>query len=72
MADRIPWRNGRRATVLDTSDRLGRKLVLMIENMQTLSDDVDDDFGWQLRETLQTEPQIMLLGTATSRFRASG
>ena len=24
--------------------------------------------GWQLRETLQTEPQIILLGTATSRF----
>ncbi len=57
-----------KATVLDASDRLGRKLVLMIENMQTLSDDVDDDFGWQLRETLQTEPQIILLGTATSRF----
>lgn len=57
-----------RATVLDASDRLGRKLVLMIENMQSLCDDVDDNFGWQLRETLQTEPQIILLGTATSRF----
>lgn len=57
-----------RATVLDASDRLGRKLVLMIENMQTLFDDVSDDFGWQLRETLQTEPQIILIGTATSRF----
>lgn len=57
-----------RATVLDASDRLGRKFVLMIENMQSLCDDVDDNFGWQLRETLQTEPQIILLGTATSRF----
>ena len=57
-----------KATVLNASDRLGRKLVLMIENMQTLCDDVDDHFGWQLRETLQTEPQIILLGTATSRF----
>ena len=57
-----------RAAVLDASDRLGRKLVLMIENMQTLLDNVDDDFGWQLRETLQTEPQVILLGTATSRF----
>ena len=67
------WRDGSlaeraRATVLDASDRLGRKLVLMIENMQNLCDDVDDDFGWQLRETLQSEPQIILLGTATSRF----
>ena len=58
-----------RAVVLDASDRLRRKLVLMVENLQTLCDDVDDDFGWQLRETLQTEPQIILLGTATSRFK---
>ncbi len=57
-----------KATVLGASDRLGRKLVLMIENMQTLCDDVDDNFGWQLRETLQTEPQVILLGTATKRF----
>ncbi len=57
-----------RATVLDASDRLGRKLVLMVENLQALCDDVNDDFGWQLRETLQNEPQIILLGTATSRF----
>ncbi|MCY3556630.1 MAG: tetratricopeptide repeat protein [Gemmatimonadetes bacterium] len=57
-----------KATVMNASDRLGRKLVLMIENMQTLCDDVDSDFGWQLRETLQTEPQIILLGTATKRF----
>ena len=58
-----------RATVLDASDRVGRKLVLMVENMQTLCADVEEDFGWQLRETLQTEPQIILLGTATSRFK---
>ncbi|MCY4544914.1 MAG: ATP-binding protein [Gemmatimonadetes bacterium] len=58
-----------KAVVLDASDRLGRKFVLMVENMQTLCDDVDDDFGWQLRETLQTEPQIILLGTAISRFK---
>lgn len=57
-----------KATVLGASDRLGKKLVLMIENMQTLCDDVDENFGWKLRETLQTEPQIILLGTATSRF----
>ncbi len=58
-----------RAAVLDAADRLGKKLVLMVENLQTLCEDVDDDFGWQLRGTLQTEPQIMLLATATSRFK---
>jgi len=57
-----------RSTVLDAADRLGRKLVLMVENLQELCADVDDDFGWKLREVLQTEPQIMLLATATSRF----
>ena len=58
-----------RAAVLDASDRLGRNLVLMVENLQTLCDNVDEDFGWQLREALQTEPQIILLGTAISRFK---
>ena len=51
-----------RAAVLDTADRLGRKLVLMVENLQSLCGDVDDHFAWKLREALQTEPRIMLLG----------
>ena len=63
LADRVL------ATVLDAADRLGKKLVLMVENLQSIYENVDDDFGWQLRGTLQTEPQIMLLATATSRFK---
>ena len=58
-----------RASVLETADRLGRQLVLMVENLQSLCRDVDDDFGWKLRKVLQSEPQIILLATATSRFR---
>ena len=61
-----------RATVLEAADRLGKKLVLMIENMQDLCENVDDDFGWQLRGALQSESQIMLLATATSRFEGLG
>ncbi len=57
-----------RNAVLDAADQLGRKLVLMIENLQTLFEDVDKDFGWELRKVLQTEPQVMLVGSATSRF----
>ena len=57
------------AAVLEAADRLGRRLVLMVENLQALSGDVDGDFGWQLRKTLQSEPQVMLLATATSRFK---
>ena len=57
-----------RAAVLDAADRLGRRLVLMVENLQSLCDAVDEDFGWQLRGVLQSEPQIMLLASSTSRF----
>ena len=63
LADRVL------AAVLDAADRLGKKLVLMVENLQSIGENVDDDFGWQLRGVLQSEPQIMLLATATSRFK---
>ena len=58
-----------RAAFLDAADRLDRRVVLMVENLQSLCSDVDDDFGWQLRQTLQSEPRLMLLATATSRFK---
>ena len=57
-----------RAAVLAAADRLGKKLVLMVENLQALCENVNDDFGWKLRGALQSEPQIILLATATSRF----
>ena len=57
-----------RAAVLSAAHRLGRKLVLMVENLQMLCESVDRDFGWQLRAVLQSEPQIMLLASATGRF----
>ncbi len=59
-----------RTVALETARRLGRKLVLMVENCQSLFDDVDDRFGWGLRKTLQTEPNVMFLGTATVRMAA--
>ena len=59
-----------KAALLDAADGLGRRLVLMVENLQSLCEDVDEDFGWQLRQSLQSDPEIILLGTATSRFKA--
>ena len=59
-----------RGVVLDAASRLGRKLVLMVENCQSLFEDVDERFGWSLRKTLQTEPDIVFLGSATSRMAA--
>ena len=58
-----------RAAVLATVDRLGRKLVLMVENLQALCQNVDANFGWKLRKVLQSEPQVALLASATSRFK---
>ena len=58
-----------RAAVLEAAARLGKKLVLMVENLQALCGNVDKNFGWELRGALQSEPQIMLLATATSRFK---
>ena len=58
-----------RAAVLAATDRVGKKLVLMVENLQSLYASVDNDFGWKLREVLQCEPGIILLVTATSRFK---
>ena len=58
-----------RSAVLAATDRVGKKLVLMVENLQSLYASVDNDFGWKLRAVLQCEPGIILLVTATSRFK---
>lgn len=59
-----------RATLLDAADQLGKRLVIMVENLQSLCEETDEDFGWQLRQSLQSDPKIMLLGSATSHFEA--
>lgn len=59
-----------KAALLDAADRLGRQLVVMVENLQSLCEELDEDFGWQLRQSLQSDPEIIFLGTATSHFEA--
>ncbi len=55
--------------ILDFADRHGKRMVLLVENLNMLfADMVDPEAGWRLRHTLQTEPRIVLLGSATSRF----
>lgn len=56
--------------LLDFSDREGKRLVLMVENLNMMFGDMtnQDDVGWRLRKVLQTEPRIILLASATSRF----
>lgn len=53
----------------DFADREGRRLALVVENLNMMFRDMaDDDAGWRLRHVLQTEPRIVLLASATSRF----
>ena len=55
--------------LLDYSDREGKRLVLMVENLNSMFRDMSDrDAGWRLRKILQTEPRIILIASATSRF----
>ena len=57
------------SALLDYADRLDKRLVLMVENLNSMfADVVEPDFGWRLRHTLQTEPRVILLASATSRF----
>ena len=55
--------------ILGFAGRQDKRLVLTVENLNTLfSDMADPEAGWRLRHTLQNEPWIILLGSATSRF----
>ena len=56
--------------LLDFADRHQKRLLLVVENLNMLFSDMGDpNAGWRMRKTLQTEPRIILLGSATSRFR---
>ena len=57
--------------LLDFADREQKRLVVFVENLNAIfADLVDRNAGWQLRHTLQTEPRILLITSATSRFDA--
>ncbi|NQU20772.1 MAG: ATP-binding protein, partial [Candidatus Nealsonbacteria bacterium] len=51
------------------ADEQGKRLLLIVENFHSLlGEQISDDDAWKLRHTLQNEPRLMLLATATSRF----
>ena len=54
----------------DFSDSEGKRLVPIVENLNMMFRDIaDKQAGWRLRHTLQTEPRVLLLASATSRFQ---
>ena len=55
--------------LLGFAHREDRRLVLFVENLDMLFRDMADrDAGWRLRKVLQTEPRIVLIASATTRF----
>lgn len=57
------------AAILDFAATQGKRLLLLVENLNSLFNEIGDpEVGWELRKTLQCEPRIFLLGSATSRF----
>ncbi|NQT12917.1 MAG: AAA family ATPase, partial [Planctomycetes bacterium] len=52
------------------AEEQGKRLLLVVENFGALlGDQISDDDAWKLRHTLQNEPRLMLLATATARFK---
>ena len=57
------------AAILDFAATQGKRLLLLVENLNSLFNEIGaPEVGWELRKTLQCEPRIFLLGSATSRF----
>ena len=57
--------------LLEFADRERKRLVVFVENLHAIfSQFADPKAGWELRHTLQTEPRILLVASATSRFDA--
>ncbi|NQT33790.1 tetratricopeptide repeat protein [bacterium] len=59
------------AQLLDFADSIGKRILLIVENLnqlfgEQLKHEID---AWTLRNILQHEPRLMLLGTATTRFK---
>ncbi len=57
------------AQLMDFADAQGKRILLIVENLNMLlGDQLSDDDAWALRHTLLHEPRVMLLATAASRF----
>jgi tetratricopeptide (TPR) repeat protein len=67
-ADEARLRDAALAHLLDFSDEIKKKIVLIVENVNMLLGQMAIYADWEIRHTLLNEARLMLLGTATSRF----
>ncbi|WP_437586229.1 AAA family ATPase [Sorangium sp. So ce1000] len=59
------------ARLVGFAEEQGKRILLIVENLHMLLDEqMSKKDAWSLRHTLQNEPRILLLATATSRFGA--
>jgi len=57
------------SSLMDFTDEQGKRILLIAENVNMLfGEQMNSDDIWTLRHTLQNEPRVMLLATATARF----
>jgi tetratricopeptide (TPR) repeat protein len=57
------------ARLLDFADEKGRRLLLVVENLDQLFEtQLSEADAWAIRRVLQGEPRILLLATAVRRF----
>ena len=67
--DEVRLRERALAQLMVFADEQNKRILLVVENLNMiLGEQVDGNDAWVLRHTLQNEPRLMLLGTATSRF----
>ena len=58
------------AQLMDFADEQGKRILLIVENLNMLlGEQLGGHDDWDLRHTLQNEPRLMLLGTATTHFK---
>jgi tetratricopeptide (TPR) repeat protein len=68
-ADETRLRQRALAQLMDFADVQGKRILLVVENLNMLfAEQLSEHDDWELRYTLQNEPRLMLLGTATQRF----
>jgi len=68
-ADEIRLRERAVARLMDFADAQGKRLLLVVENLNMLlADQLSTDDAWVIRHTLANEPRIMLLATATQHI----
>jgi Cdc6-like AAA superfamily ATPase len=47
-----------KTAVIKVLESMDKKAVIMIENLHQLLNETNEDFGWEIRKTMQNEPRL--------------